>query len=51
MARIVNTMELETFWVTTAVLPELRGRDHIDIEDQPLELDFDAQNRLMPFPT
>jgi hypothetical protein len=50
MARIVNTMELESLWVTAAVLPELRGRDHIDIEEQPLELNFDAQNRLMPFP-
>jgi hypothetical protein len=50
MARIVNTMELDTFWATAAVLPELRRRDHIDIEEQSLELVFDAQNRLLPFP-
>jgi len=49
MARIVNTLELETFWVTASVLEELQGKDHIDIDEQRLQLSFDPQNQLMAF--
>jgi hypothetical protein len=50
MARIVNTLSLETFWVTEALLPELRAREGIRIEEPPLPLEFDRENRLLPFP-
>ena len=41
MARIKNTASLETFWVTDSVLPELRSKEGITVDDDPLQLDFD----------
>jgi hypothetical protein len=50
LARIKNTAKLDTLWVTEPVLPELRGRDDLEVDSQPLNLEFDAQGRLAPFP-
>jgi len=41
MARIKNTASLETFWVTESVLSELRSKEGITVDDDPLQLDFD----------
>jgi hypothetical protein len=48
MARIVNTGSLETFWATDAVLSELRGIQHITVDETPLELKFGDDGRLLP---
>jgi hypothetical protein len=49
IARIVNTLELQTFWVSSALLPELRERNNLKIHDESLEFLFSQQNRLLPF--
>jgi len=49
MVRIVNTLSLETFWATEAVLPELREQDGIIVGDTPLALEFDTEGRLLAF--
>lgn len=48
MARIVNTGELETFWATEALLPELRAQKDITVDAAPLEFQFNDQGRLLP---
>ena len=48
MARIVSTGELESFWATAAVLPELRKRDNIKVDDTAVELKFNQRGRLLP---
>ena len=48
MARIVNTGELETFWATEALLPELQAQKNITADATPLELQFNDQGRLLP---
>ena len=48
MARIVNTLSLEVFWATEAVLGELRGQEGIVVDDEPLQLEFDDKGRLLP---
>ena len=47
MARIVNTGSLETFWTTEAVLPELREREDIIVDETPLALTFSDNGRLL----
>jgi hypothetical protein len=47
MARIVNTGELETFWATEAVLPELRAQQNITVDTSPVNLQFDDTGRLL----
>ena len=49
MVRIVNTLSLETFWATEAVLPELRDQEGITVDDTPLALEFDDEGRLQAF--
>lgn len=49
MARIINTAELEQFWVTEAVLPELGEKQNIDIDHKSVALQFDKNNRILPF--
>ena len=46
MARIVNTQQLQHFWVTEALVEELRNKDGIEIDERPLALEFDAGGRL-----
>jgi hypothetical protein len=48
MARIVNTGELETFWATEALLPELQKQENITVDTTPVDFQFDAQGRLLP---
>jgi hypothetical protein len=48
MARIVNTGQLETFWATEAILPELRTRQNITVDKTPVNLQFDELDRLLP---
>jgi hypothetical protein len=48
MARIVNTGELVTFWASEALLPELRANANVTVDNQPLELRFNADGRLTP---
>lgn len=49
MARIINTLHLETFWATQPLLSELQETGAVSIDNKPLELDFDKSKRLMPF--
>ena len=49
IARILNTSSLETLWVTEAVLPELRVKEGIMVDDKPLELEFNEEGRLLLF--
>jgi len=48
MARIVNTGELETFWATAAVLPELRAQPNITVDKAAVALEFNPDGRLLP---
>jgi hypothetical protein len=48
MVRIVNTSELETFWATDAVLPELQTNVNLTVDRQPLEPRFRKDGRLTP---
>jgi hypothetical protein len=48
MVRIVNTGELETFWASKAVLPELKAYPDITVDCQPIELRFNQDGRLIP---
>jgi hypothetical protein len=48
-ARIINTGRMETFWVTRAVWPQLENNPRVSVSDEPLELEFDRDNRLQPF--
>jgi hypothetical protein len=47
MARIVNTGAMETFWTSESVLPELRKREGIFVDETPLELTFSDEGRLL----
>lgn len=49
MIRIVNTLKLETFWATEALLPELRQQKGIIVDDTALRIEFDQEGRLLPF--
>jgi hypothetical protein len=48
MIRIVNTLKLDTFWATNALLPELRKQRHIIVDDGPLQITFDEESRMLP---
>jgi hypothetical protein len=48
MVRIVNTSSMETLWATEAVLPELRKRENITVDEIPLTLKFNDDGRLLP---
>ncbi len=48
LVRIVNTAELATFWASEALLPELRERSDILVEDAPLEIRFSRDGRMLP---
>jgi hypothetical protein len=47
MVRIVNTSELETFWASQTVLPELKTNPDITADYQPIELRFNQDGRLI----
>jgi hypothetical protein len=48
MVRIVNTGVLESFWVSAALLPELRVRENITVSEEAVELEFSRNGRLLP---
>lgn len=48
MARIRDTLYLEKFWVTEALLPELQDREGILVKPRPLPLLFDETGRIQP---
>jgi len=48
MARILNTLHLENFWATEFLLPELREKEGVSVDDEPLQLQFDDEGRLLP---
>ena len=49
MVRILNTHSVETFWASSALLPELRKQEKIEIDDTPLDFKFNEEGRLLPF--
>lgn len=49
MARIRNTLHLETFWVTGALLPELRTQPGVQVDEEPRPLTFGADGSIFPF--
>ncbi|MCE5241992.1 MAG: nickel-dependent lactate racemase [Desulfobacteraceae bacterium] len=49
MARILNSLSLETLWVSEQVVKELTGRAGIEIDDSPIAIAFDSEGRLLPF--
>jgi hypothetical protein len=49
MARIVNTLHLENFWATEALLPELRKQKDVIVDEKPLQLQFDDKGTLRSF--
>ena len=51
MVRIVNTSELDTFWASETVLPELKANPDITVDPQPVELRFDRDARLISMST
>jgi hypothetical protein len=48
LARIVNTGKLGAFWVTEAVLSELRVQENITVDATPVEFQFTESGRLLP---
>lgn len=51
MARIANTLNLETLWVTGEVLKELREKDGIEVDETPISITFDSDGRMALFET
>jgi len=49
MVRIVNTLHLENFWATEALLPALREKESLIVDETPVQLRFDEEGRLHPF--
>jgi hypothetical protein len=48
MARIKNTLKLENFWVTKALLPELEAKPEIIIAQNPIPMGFDPERKILP---
>ena len=49
MVRIVNTLHLENFWATEALLPALREKESLIVDETPVQLRFDEEGRLHSF--
>ena len=49
MARIANTLSLENFWASEALLPELRQQGGISVDDTPLQFEFNPDGKLLSF--
>jgi hypothetical protein len=50
MVYIANTLFLETFWVSEALLRDLKDKGAIVADVPPVELRFTDEERLLPFP-
>lgn len=48
IARIKNTLELTSLWATAPVRDELTALSHIKMDQNPVELCFDADGRIGP---
>lgn len=48
MARIKDTLHLDRFWVTQALLPELREKEGLVVHEKPIGLLFDNEGGLLP---
>lgn len=48
MMVIKNTAEIETLYVSLAMLEEMRGRGNVEIIGDPIELRFDENHRFIP---
>ena len=51
MARIINTLKLETFWATQPLLGELGTHSGVTVDETPRHLAFNDQGRLLPLST
>ena len=51
MACISNTLSLETFWASEALLPELKAKGSLEVNDTPQALRFNDEGQLLFFPT
>lgn len=49
VVRISSTSKLKTFWISKGVLAGINENIIINVDQQPLEFCFDAQDRLLPF--
>ena len=49
MVRIANTLHLENFWATEALLPELREQKAVIVDEKPLQFQFDDEGKLRSF--
>ena len=47
MVYLKNTLSLETIMVSEALLEQVRGRDDMEILEQPHPLSFDSEGRLL----
>jgi len=47
VVRIKNTLFLEELWVSENILPELAGRDNIEVLEIRHQLAFDASGNLL----
>lgn len=50
MIYLKNTLSLETIMVSEALLEQVRGRDDMEILEQPRPLSFDAEGHLLDLP-
>ncbi len=48
MARIRDTLNLDRFWVTQALLPELKEKEGLVVHENPKPLLFDQEGNLLP---
>lgn len=46
VCRIKNTARLDEFWVSPALIEELKGNEKFSVEAQPAPLEFDAKGNL-----
>ena len=49
VARIKNTLELETFWASAALVSELKETDGVSVSETSSDMVFDAEGALLPF--
>jgi hypothetical protein len=49
VARIKNTLELETFWASAALVSELKETDGVSVSEKPSDMLFNAEGLLLPF--
>ena len=44
-----DTLELETFWASAALVSELKETDGVSVSETPSDMVFDAEGLLLPF--